>query len=411
MALFGIGSCDGRTSTAIATAATNPSTPLSVKPPAWMPEQGSVQPLTTANTFLSQNGRVRGWENAFGTIVDDYSGGVFNPFWGPLGAMVFHGGGHAATYDNSVVILDLNDLQFKRLSDPTPGDDGRNWTHANPDPAYGALHGEYGNGQPAAGHTYDTLAILPPADGGARCGSLVRVASFALHVVLSRNTAWSHRFDFDTTSMRQGRWQRGSTNGLSALQPGGCSAYDTRRKRFWWTASLSSLPAFVRYLDASSLLHVQVGFRDMTTTAPPAAPDSATMRYDPVRDLLLMTATVGPALRCAYLACSQPEQGWRDARLSHAIPTRAGWTHPFDHVPQADKFVMLAPADTGAVYDITIPKDPSQTWAVQRQPLAGSPLQPAYVAGKRWSYVPAARSFVWMAASTAQVVAYRPTGV
>ncbi len=371
-----------------------------------------MRPIVTANSFLSQNGRLLGWESAFGKIVDDYSGGVFNPFWGALGAMVLHGGGHAATYDNSVVILDLNDLQFKRLSDPTQSDGGRNWINANPDPAYNAQYGEYGDGQPASAHTYDTLAILPPSDGGARYGSLVRVASFAMHVVLSRNTAYAHRFDFDTTSMRQGRWQRWSGNSLNSLLPGGCSAYDTRRKRFWWAASLSSLPASVRYLDVASQQQVQVAFRQMTATAPPAAPDSATMRYDAVRDLLLMTATVGATLKLAYLVCRQPENGWREANLSTAIPARANWTHPFDHVPQADKFVLLSPADASAVYDIIVPSDPGQTWMVQRQALAGAGSLPlTRVAGKRWSYVPAARSFVWMAASSAQVVAYRPVGV
>jgi hypothetical protein len=110
--------------------------------------------LATRNTFLSQNGALAGWESSFGKIVDDYSGGVFNPYWGPLGAMVFHGGGHSATFDNSVVLLDLNDLAFKRVSQPTPALSGSNWADARKapggDPAFDTLQCEYGDGQPGA---------------------------------------------------------------------------------------------------------------------------------------------------------------------------------------------------------------------------------------------------------------------
>ncbi len=170
--------------------------------PAWVPAiAGSSKAVATANSFASQNGRLAGWEYAFGKIVDDYSGGVYNPYWGPLGAMVFHGGGHSATFDNSVVILDFNDLTFKRLSNPTPSDKGKNWISTTgllqkKDPAFDSAHCEYGDGQPGAGHTYDTLAILPPADGGAPYGSLIRVSSHAVHVNISASTGWAHRFDF-----------------------------------------------------------------------------------------------------------------------------------------------------------------------------------------------------------------------
>ena len=90
----------------------------------------------------------------------------------------------------------------------------------------------------------------------------------------------------------------------------------------------------------------------------------------------------------------------------------AQWTHPFDFVPQANKFVMFSPADTSAVFDLVVPADPTQTWQMTRQALrSGGTLKGAYVAGKRWSYSPATRCFVWMASSTSAVVAYRPVGV
>ncbi|MFN7394678.1 MAG: hypothetical protein ACK5RW_00060, partial [bacterium] len=48
-----------------------------------------------------------------------YSGGAYNPYYGAWGAHVIHGGGHAATQDNSVFIADFNTLRFERIGGPT----------------------------------------------------------------------------------------------------------------------------------------------------------------------------------------------------------------------------------------------------------------------------------------------------
>ena len=371
--------------------------------------------VATKNTFLSQNGNLPGWEQSFGKIIDDYSGGVFNPYWGPLGAMVFHGGGHAATFDNSVVILDLNDLTFKRLSNPTPSNDGRNWSPVAPgsllgDPAFDTLHCEYGDGQPGAAHTYDTLAILPPQDGGAACGSLIRVASFAVHVNLSANTGWSHRFDFTSTTMRDGQWRRWSVNGpTSYLYPGACSAYDSNRRRFWWVSGLSSAPPFVRYLDVATQTQIDVGFASPYRLAPAADPDSVTLRYEPQRDILVLTCTVNRQLVLAFLRCAQAEAGWTVAPLSDSVPANPGAAHGVDFVPEAGKFVSMTDIDNTALYDIAPPTALGGIWTVMRRPLTAGAIPVAAVIGKRWSYVPQLRSFIWMARSTSQFMVYRPS--
>ncbi len=397
-----------------AIATPQPQAPPIVLPP-WVPtDTDTFRSVTTGNSFLSQNGNLPGWERAFGRIVDDYSGGVFNPYWGPLGAMVFHGGGHAATFDNSVVILDLNDLMFKRLSNPTPSNGGKNWiatTAASPvDPAYDALHGEYGDGQPGSAHTYDTLAILPPADGGATCGSLIRVASFAVHVNLSANTGWAHRFDFPSTSMHDGQWSRWSVNGpTNYLFPGSCSAYDTTRKRIWWISGLSSAPRLIRYLDVATRRQTDIGFVSPFRLAPLADPDSVTMRYEPQRDILVLTCTVNRKMVLAFLRCAQAEAGWTIPPLSLTVPANTGASHGFDYVPEAGKFVLLTEADNLATYDITPPATLTSTWTVLRRPSASGAIPTAYVSGKRWSYVPALQSFLWIASSTAPVLVYRPS--
>lgn len=382
-----------------------------------MAEPGSLQLLSTRNSFLSQNGGLPGWDYAFGKLVDDYSGGVFNPYWGRFGAMVFHGGGHSATFDNSVVLLDLNDLRFKRVSQPTPSLDGKYWADARKtagggDPAFDVAHCEYGDGQPGAAHTYDTLAILPPDKGGAACGSLVRMASFAVHVNYSCNTGWAHRFDFTSTSQRDGRWSRASVNSFDHyLAPGACSAYDSRRNRIWWLASLSWAPGHIRYLDMASGQHMQIALGQGAAIAPPAASDTPTMRYDPVRDLLLITATVGGNAALAYMRCAQPQAGWMTPTLSQPIPTLPDASLGFDRVPESNSLVVLSSADRHAVYALRLPEQLADPWPVSRQPFKQpKPLEmpTARVVGKRWSYSEAAGCFVWMASSTSPVVAYRP---
>ena len=424
-ALSACGGCGGGGVDSVSTAPTltlSAAAPTAAQAPAQPPSLapaggGEIKAVATANSFLSQNGNLAGWEQAFGKIVDDFSGGVFNPYWGPMGAMVFHGGGHAATFDNSVVILDFNDLTFKRLSNPTPSANGANWISTsglpqNVDPAFNVMYCEYGDGQPGAGHTYDTLAILPPADGGAPCGSLIRVSSYAVHVNMSCNTGWAHRFDFQSTAMRDGKWARWSVNGPSNyLNPGACSAYDSRRKRFWWIAGLSSLPPMIRYLDVATQQQLEVRYASTAPAAPAAGPDSMTLRYDTERDILVLTCTVGDKLVLAYLRCAAPELGWFVPPLSATIPASSGASHPFDYVPEAAKFVLLTGADNSAVYDIVPQQDPALTWTVTRRPLAGGSISTAYVAGKRWSYAPAMKAFVWMAQSSSSVMAYRPFGI
>ena len=390
-------------------------TPAPSAAPSWAPASGGqIRPVATANTFHSQNGNLAGWEGAFGKIVNDFSGGVFNPYWGSLGAMVFHGGGHSATYDNSVVILDLNDLTFKRLSNPTPSNNGANWTDSASDPAFNTTYCEYGDAQPGSAHTYDTLAILPPGDGGAPYGSLIRVSSHAVHAGMSRNTGFSHRFDFQSTTMREGKWTRWSVNApTSYLNPGACSAYDSRRKRFWWMAALSSSPPSVRYLDVATQQQREAApYLGWDRAAPGANPDSPTLRYDALRDLLVLSCTVGGQFVLAYLRCASPELGWIRPALSASIPAWSGGSHPFDFVPEAgNKMVLLTGADTGAVFDIAPPTDLTQAWSVTRRSVAGSTIPGAWVAGKRWSYCAGAKSFVWMASSTSGVLAYRPVDV
>ena len=243
-------------------------------------------------------------------------------------------------------------------------------------------------------------------------GSLIRVGSYAVHPAISDGTTHAHKFDFGLVASFGKAWTRWSLNALRALPSGACCAYDSQRQRFWTIGGLSSQPAFIRYLDVRSRENREVAYGKGAVFAPPADPDSMTMRYDPAHDLLILSCTFGNKLRLAFLRCESPEKGWREAALSSPIPFVAQWTHPFDFVPGINKYVMLSPADKTAVFDFVLPADPTQSWQVTRQALrAGGTVNSAYVVGKRWSYSSAAGCFVWVASSTSPVVAYRPVGL
>lgn len=90
-----------------------------------------------------------------------------------------------------------------------------------------------------------------------------------------------------------------------------------------------------------------------------------------------------------------------------ARSAQSGATHPFDGVPETDKWVLL----TGADYDLHARQDPARDWTVTRRPLVGMSMPTAHIAAKRWSYAPAVKSFVWMASSSSGVIEPRVAGL
>jgi hypothetical protein len=367
--------------------------------------------VPTTNTFLSLvAGQLPDWDWNFHTIIDAFSGGVYNPYWGTFGAMIFHGGGHVSTYDNSVLMLDFNDLTFKRLSNASPQS---TFTHTDPDPLFDQVRGAYADGQVGSGHSFDMLAIMPPADGGAAAGSLLKVSGQGVHFLMKRSNNWAWRFDITPTmTVTRGSWMQATDNAPSDyMSPGACSAYDPTRKRVWWISTLSWQPPFIRYLDIDAHSQVTVRFISGARLAPPADPDSMSMRYHAALDIVILTCTAFGNVAIAYLQCSRPEAGWFWPTLSAQIPAHVGRSHPFDYVPEIDRYVMLAPADDRAVYEIAIPPNPTSIWSVTRRTFTGLTTIPvAYVAGKRWSYAPAVKAFVWLARSNEQLYVYRPLG-
>ena len=84
---------------------------LSYSLPSWVPAPGRIAVLTQSggtltNSFIST---VASYYEPYysAKIVNDYSSSIFNPYFGKYGAILFFGGGHFATNDNSVIALEL----------------------------------------------------------------------------------------------------------------------------------------------------------------------------------------------------------------------------------------------------------------------------------------------------------------
>jgi len=385
---------------------------------------GTLAILNTTNTFESQNPLVfppAVWsakndegDNGHRGIINDYSGGVYNPYWGSRGCMVFHGGGHSGYWGNQVVILDLDDLTFKRLPNSTTNIPTHSLSYITPgddhDPLYNGTYAEYGDGRPGSAHTYDSLAILPPDAGGGANGSLVRVISSNVHPNCSGGTGYSHKFDFVTQD-----WVRWSTNGPYGADAG-TSAYDSKRKRFWYYGNPSSGVWHINYLDATTRTHSQVsvpgvGFGGKV--------HSNTMVYDPVRDILVITSVNGNTnqFSLGYLDCANPSSGYQLATMSQLIPGSDALSYGLSYVPDADKFVLITWADANAVYEFTPPSNLSSTWQVTRSPFLGQSSLPwtkitggTVMPWKRWSYCTTVKAFVYLPDPDGPAYVYRPGG-
>ena len=416
-----------------AAAATAPATtiePGTVTPAGagWVPQPGELAIVRAANSWTDidpcpQNncGFRYGLGSEWHKVINDYSGGVYNPWWGELGALMFFGGGHSATNDNSVAMLDFNDLRFKLAADPSRNVTGINRASAPTFPGFDTEHGEYfSDGKPASGHTYDTLVMLPPEVGGAPYGSLLRPFGSAQHVVMARNSYWAHKLDLNVRNIeapeirRANEWSRFSVNGDQRFTgAGGCAAYDERRQRVWWFAAPSAFRYKICYTDIATRQQLAVPYRGTEALFEISRP---IMQYLPRADWL---AAIGPYKDAVVGYTFDPDQpgGWTRIAFSQPIPFDPARATPWVYVPELDRIILFTAADRGAVYEIEIPASRADNWQVTRRPFAnGAQLAyPAPFVGKRFAWSSALRCIVYkpLAATPAidQFYAYRPLGV
>jgi hypothetical protein len=398
--------------------------------PSWAADTaGQLKLLSPNNTFASTNPSVYpdasypSYGNSFYTEIEAFSGGVFNPFLGKWGSIIFHGGGHAAYWGNQVVKYDLETGLYAMAHDSSVLPSRNSGSPSNnvmdpitdPDPVFDATHCEYGDGKPGSAHTYDGLEIVPPWSFGGTKGALMRPLSVAVHPRNSGSTGWAHRFSFADED-----WERWSTNGLNtSLNPGSACAFDPRRNRIWWFAIGFGGLTIIRYLNLLTQTQTEV---NITSSVSPVDPDSTVMRYDAERDILLLvypddTATNVVIRYLTGLSNATPT-GWQTPTLSQSIPTNVDWAqNPLDYVPDVDRWFMVAPdlSNLDGVWEIQIPTTVTDTWTVTKRVFSGITTFPLKrTASKRWSYSPKLKNFVWHSRNDQPGGApyvYRPHGV
>jgi hypothetical protein len=407
-----------------------------------VPPPGQVARLTQSNGLLANkfNLRAASYFNIpfyFAKIVNDYSGSFVNPWFGEHGALIFFGGGHAATNDNSVVGLVLGDTcRFTRLVDPSPIS-GRGTDTATLEANIFQNGTAFSNDgwadtkvdqRPVSPHSYGSGDVIGPADGGAVHGSFIRVISGAGGFGGEVAAEAAHQVPFATlTGAADGptpsyAWQRLANKpgaafnkaASSNIGPPQWSAFVPAQRRVYY---VSRNNRGQRWFDTTTRSYVDGTGAGLTANAD--GPDTGILFHVPTRNLLVFMDRFGGRLRARVCDVSVNQPAWDNnaVTLSTALPLAlewacACWCEDNNRIVLAD-----VAGDSNAAYEITIPQRLGDPWPVERAPFpAGQTIrfnkESTY---KKWSYNPRVRSIVYMpyASPDAEddvVYVYRPRG-
>jgi hypothetical protein len=393
---------------------------------------GTLGVLSTSNTHASLYG---GWYptatwlwggNTNTGLLNDYSGSVFNPYWGQNGCIAFHGGGHSGYWGNEVTILDLDDLTYKLLADDPSALPTRSLSYITPgvqnDPLFNTTYCEYGDGRPASHHSYQSAAILPPEAGGGPNGSLIRVMSNNAHPVRSVISYMSHRFGFTPGDQDWSRYSLNLGPGGNQAGDGTTAVYDPVRKCFWYHHGNMERASYK--LDAATRLHSRTGWASNVATFDYRGSASWVMTYIPERDIVVIawSRDGDSTLRIAWWSPSTPAAGFLAATLTGDAILKVK-APGMDYVPETGKLVLLcAPNDPSGVYEVTVPATLTSAWTVTRRAFVGLTSMPttgfpanngtpvAWLWGK-WNYARRLKCFVFKPGGNSPVYVYRPYGV
>ena len=383
------------------TRSTSPCSPLDL--PTWVPANvGEARLVPTANAlqdvFIAEGPQNPGEVGS--QFFCDYSGGVYNPYCGAWGAHVIHGGGHAATNDNSVFILDYNQPKpaFQRVAGPTRLDTSeqyeQNITQGGfpDDPVQNPR--EVAPNEPGSAHTYDNLLILPPAICGDPMGALIRPVASAIGIVASRETGWSHALPFTSA-----RWQRWSTNSARSPDVGGSCAYDEVRGRIW-TLSVSNRP-FTSYLDTKNRTWVNI---QVWAEGVRGYPDMAYSSVHRTRDVVVFGTndSSDSALRLYWFAAGSDGTARNPVTFAQGDLPPANWGRgSMSYCSELDCILYYSQTDKDAYYEVRVPADPGQPWSLARRAISGAvpsklPVPPSGSTYRRLEYAPALKSLLWV---------------
>ena len=418
-----------------------PSPAVDVPPadaPSWLPPVGEVATLTQAGGRLGNSfvGCTAAYYEPFYSvkICNDYSGAFSDPYFGAYGAVIFFGGGHAATNDNSVMALVLgrDACVFHRMTEPSPifgGDSSYATRHANSTTSSDAFidttRCEYRvDGQPCAPHSYGSGDIIGPEDGGAANGSLVRVITGGCGVGGVPAVIAAHQVDFPTaTGYADGgapsyAWRRVTDTIIgpsNSAQPNMWSAFVPAQNRIYYEARAAAAQLPPRWFDRATNTYV-------TGTGAARAndsdtPDGGTMFLVPERHLLVFLDRRLGSMRVQVMDVAAAQPSWTaGGPLSTPLAVSLGWSCGCWCADNQRIIVGGIAGDNAAAYELEIPALLGDSWPVSRAAFgAGQTITFADSCSyKKWSYNPKVRAIVYMpyaATDGADVVyVYRPRG-
>jgi hypothetical protein len=260
---------------------------------AWLPTKGSwgAVSLNTAESIKGDFGPAFPSSRNLGSLFNDFSGAVWNPYIGTYGAMLFHGGGHSGSgpyngggnppytpmLENSVYMWRADTREWSRLTDPMyPGTVAQfgpyDWgwsvlrtiddlTEADePLKTYGELR----TNVPASNHSRWLLGILPPTNGGGSAGSLVLPNLSAVHITGAGSSGQMHVLNCATALAA------GSANGYTGWSRLGSINSDNRRG---WAGCVDTFNGYIYVSNAGfpstyALNRYNIGAGTWSTTNP-----------------------------------------------------------------------------------------------------------------------------------------------
>ena len=395
--------------------------------PAWVPAPGNVALLTQSNGLLSNWFRdiVAPYYEPFYSvkIVNDYSTALKNPYWGSYGCTVFFGGGHAGTNDNMVAIAEYgtSGITFKRVLDPTPwfgtgtdqttrGDNSIRNIATLMNTSYLEASIDH---KPGSAHTYGSGDIVGPEYGGAANGTFARVITAAVGNVGLDGALASHELRFASTTTASDRltWVRMSDEshptGASWATPH-LTAFVGPQQRIYIQTNDGGQN--VRWYDRVQKAWIAGTGRRFDFDASYGggangnAFDSGIMFYVPVRGMLVCMYPLDDKLIVQWMGVTvaQPTLGGT-ATLSQELTLTWPWSAAC-WCPHNNRIIVAGVAgDNSAVYEIEIPTNACNTWAVSRAPFGagqtfvpGDPAAGIGITYKKWHYDERLRAIVYM---------------
>lgn len=410
--------------------------------PAWAPSSVGTAVLLSMTNTLQAVWATGTFADGKGTqVLADYSGGVWNPFAGPIGIFSVHGGGHAAFNDNGVYSANLNLLAWQADFPATDLAASGKWVnYAGTANETGVLANSYdyftvyGSGStgwatpadtggrqfpsggtvstagtcetlpgvPGSAHTYQTMCIQPPSMGGGSLGSLLRVTSSAVAMRASRSTGWVHRYDYAA-----GTWSRVGSNACAWASPGATAVLDTLRRK----VVLLNPPQFTVSTASEFSLDTLAWSNPAASVPNPGGyVDNSLGCYHEARDIIVQATCVNPA------SAGTPALFYWHAGSS-TIATRAAvtWTGAAPthfnfgqgslvYLPNGQLFYYTR-FEPDLYYLIDVPANPANPWTATAFSISGalpsafSPAPAGSIYG-RMAYVDAAKCVVWLTGNT-----------